>query len=343
MANETIDHGAYRSVVVYDPNAFNPYGSEVSAVLAGHVERILHLRHHDMPKLSDSVESIALFGGRPPGIVRILRVLVFMFHRRPTILAAWAPGRLHVWALTLAALAGLRVVIVDHNPGSIRPSSSVARSYDKLLQRRGVRTVTHAFDRVSWRSGFEVAHPSYLRWSTRHLTRNHQPPTAAALFFGSARPDKGVAALPSIAAELARANIALRIRVGRCSSAEARFLRSIDADVFVGESRQLTDCEIASSLQSAAVVVAPYSEVTISGTAIMAMTVGTPMVMLHSPTMAWMIAPENLVRDVAELTGRVIEIARECDPPSYLLLPHELDQWCLATWLQVLHVRELNG
>ena len=321
-----------RVVFVYDPNSFNSYGAELASVLVSGGYRVVRLSHRSASVGTVGGVDLTVFGSFH--IIKLFAVAARMIMaRKPALVVAWAPSRTHVSIVRVLSRLSHRVFVVNHNPRSGRSNSSNAASFKALLASRFVTEVRHVSG-ARRNSVNEVYHPSYRRFmdSTAGALVDAQGIRYDALFFGTARADKGVSFLPGIARRLKQAEKQLAIRVGRCSQDEAEFLRSIvDADVFVGETVHVSNEQLARVLAECAAVVAPYSEVTTSGSAIMAVTYGKPVLLLRSESMEWLL-PDSMYVSIDDLTQAL------CDGilSQPALSASEIDELCLSSWRDVL-------
>lgn len=333
-------------VYVYDPNAFNPYGTELASVLSAKY-RVIHLAHGESTELAnDACDRVVVFDRSASAMVRFLRVIIGISFSRAAVILCWVPSGRHLAVAQLLTRLSRRVFFVDHNPlgsrASMGPISISQR--EKLFSRSNVFRVLHygCGSDNSFHDGL-VYHPSYSTltsgYSSSAISSRNK---SGCLFFGSARSDKGISYLPEISQRLVDLGVNLRIRVGKCTPKEAEFLRDSAADVVVGLDRHLSDGDIIAEIRRAKVVVAPYSEVTMSGTAILAASVGTPVVMFDSPAMSWLIPKSNMVPagDLTRFCNRVAELSNMDDgsetKEQFRMTAVELDTACLQSWQHML-------
>ncbi|RAM36983.1 hypothetical protein DBZ45_12570 [Arthrobacter globiformis] len=106
----------------------------------------------------------------------------------------------------------------------------------------------------------------------------------------------------------------------------------------IGGSRHLSDQQLIAEISRASVVVAPYSEVTTSGTAIMAATIGTPVIMFDSPPMSWLMPKENMVPrgEWGLLSQKAASLALEPGSAGFAMDPDTLDLECRRSWTVLL-------
>uniref|UniRef100_UPI0035946973 glycosyltransferase n=1 Tax=Microbacterium sp. SORGH_AS_1204 TaxID=3041785 RepID=UPI0035946973 len=130
---------------------------------------------------------------------------------------------------------------------------------------------------------------------------------SSVLFAGSIRADKGVQYLPEVATRL-QGVACVELAVGIVPSGLLAQLTSAANLHLVGDGRSyLPDRAFFEALSRASVMVAPYSDVTTSGTVMMAATMAVPVVAFESEGLARVPGRVHTVR-----TGNVQGLADEC-------------------------------
>ncbi len=176
-----------------------------------------------------------------------------------------------------ASLADAADVVIVHNEASI---AALARQV--------------ALDRTKLRI---VPHPSYLGRLEDETTLAAGLATPAGPWvqgFGWIRLQKGfgamIEALPQ--AFLAARGLAIRIS-GAGADAAAVIARETVRDDIVWDVRHVPDAEVPALLRSALCVVLPYERVLTSGAALLAMSVGVPLVAVDIPQLRELVSAEN--------------------------------------------------
>ena len=104
-----------------------------------------------------------------------------------------------------------------------------------------------------------------------------------------------------------------------------------------GKGGFVPDREFIETIRGADLLVAPYRDVTQSGSATLAMTVGTPIIGYASGGLLDLLSPQSLVPegDAVKLAERVSSFL-DGGWDSYISSPNELYQECLAAWATLL-------
>jgi glycosyltransferase involved in cell wall biosynthesis len=295
-----------QTVLIWDPNPFNWYGSEVSRIIAGGARRVVRYGRAGRAATGFGVTDRAIIP--PPGgassargraryLYAILEFVVRALCSRSPIVVPWITTTAEQVAVLCLVLLTRRTVVIDHNPV---PGRSVGPS-DPLLRRikEGAATVVvHGEDLVDGvgrcRRLRVAEHPGYVAWWRRQRLQAEacvQPSPAAvpdgrrptALFLGSLRWDKGAAELPALAEALAAHGVELVVACGKAETDLYEPLTNRPNLRLVADGRRyLTDGEIARCLRESDVLVVPYISVSRSGSVIMAAAAQLPMVGYHS-------------------------------------------------------------
>jgi hypothetical protein len=302
--------GTLPTVLIWDPNPFNWYGSEVSRVIAGGARRVVRYGRAGRGATGFGVTDRAIIpapGGAHSmrGRLRYLYAIVEFTARglcsRSPIVVPWITTSAERLAVLALVLLTRRTVVVDHNPV---PGRSMDPA-DPLLRRikEGAATVVvHGEDLVDGvgrcRRLRVAEHPGYVAWwrhqqfrpvartqTSAAATAGGRPPTA--LFLGSLRWDKGAAELPALAEALLAHGVELVVACGKAETDLYEPLTDRPNLRLVGDGRRyLTDDEIAHCLRASDVLVVPYTCVSRSGSVIMAAAAQLPMVGYHSRGLA---------------------------------------------------------
>lgn len=308
-----------RPVVVHNADGVNPYGTEVAALLQRAGRQVLLVDACNSPHA-------------PPAGITWRRLLPANFGPRTRLVQAARLARglgATVWAglvrgevvlvasvgfpvenVALAALAALGrpVVLVQHDP--------VRRRSESRLSRWGRR-------QVLLRSTVAVVHSERLRGEVDRAASDHllvcpHPPysvTAAApagdaaapndgrrwiAFIGALRPDKGIQLLPEILSRVpleTRRELGL-IVCGRGALSADAWKQLSDLQIMV---RDLTSPEpvahevLLDVLAQRPLVLAPYVAATQSGSVILALSMGCPVLAFDKGAIPDVLTPEGLV------------------------------------------------
>lgn len=285
---------------IWDPNGLNPYGQEVAAVLASsgfHVRLWVPKRGSLVlpPSLGLTVRAhLASSAERDGRLATMLRrffgplLLVCTLSKRPLILV-WARGP---WECLVFAFASRfrPVCVVYHNPREERDIAGLAGiSWRRLLGSAALVLIHDESFRESAedanRSVSVVTHPPYSAWAAAQgvspsQRRSGDGRKLTALFLGALRQDKGASELLALVDALDPERWTLRIvgagalPAGVKDAAESRGL-SLD---LVVRGTPVPDEMIADALANSDVLLAPYVAATVSGTVMMANTIGLPCV-----------------------------------------------------------------
>lgn len=322
-------------VSVYDSNLNNPYGVELAAMLHGDGVDVELVHARGSEPVADSslpypVEA-SLAGDRsrwpawryvwhrlagPMALVRHRlrgRSLVVVWMRDP-----WEA----VLLLVLARVGRGSVFLVHHNPTSMRKAAreGLARWENRLLSRVHVCVHTSAIaEHVTGVPDLHVTpHPPYA--VTAALAPPRAPQERHVGFVGAVRSDKGADLLATLFASLPSDVHLTTIGKGEVAGLDAARYRASGKD---GPLKQRDFLEEVSSVE---LVVAPYTESTESGSALMCLALGVPLLALRSPATSRMLNDRSLfdsVEDLALGVGAYLD-----DPwPTYRLDPSDqLDQ-----------------
>ena len=343
-----------REIVVADSNSLNTYGEEVARVLSK-IAPVVHV------VAADSTLTAPIAAGRSVVLQRVLAptkagvdsrkfVRLAMRVRDPFAIIARARGRALVlvwvrdpwWALVLGLLAPLmceQTVVVHHNPASMRPNrpGRIAATLERFLLRRvEVAVHTEFLREVVEREGLDgaavVGHPAYAAVAERFEGRNPEPGNF--VFVGRVREDKGLADIQAIGACLPSGSTL--IVAGRSTGVPDSLGLAL-ARVGVrlelpGEGRDLSEAELLTWLARAQAVVAPYTNATESGTLILCLTLGVPVIARRSRATERLVVPGFLYGDLDEFS-RVARISASVSHgATFRLTPAEQDALCLEGW-----------
>jgi beta-1,4-mannosyltransferase len=226
---------------------------------------------------------------------------VFHVHWPEILLRGTSPAKtvarrvLTVAFVVRMALTRRSIVRTLHNTGAHEAGSGVENAILRLIDRR-----TAVFIRLNphtptpWpRSTFTILHGHYRTWFERHPRGSAEPGRAA--YFGLIRPYKGVPPLIRTFTALPDERLSLAV-LGKPSDAalEAEVREAAAGDDRVDLTLDyVDDATLARELGRAGVVVLPYSDMHNSGAALLALSLGRPV-----------LVPDNAVtRDLAAEVG----------------------------------------
>ena len=207
----------------------------------------------------------------------------------------------------VVALAGLlrgRVILVAHNPGGRGTRSRSTERIEGFEQKFARRLVVHSAllgDRLPADKVRVCLHPPYsaLLQAQPEPERSGGPDGSTLLVLGALRPDKGVDQLAEVFDEVAP-DVRARLRVhlvgrdpGRGAAAAAALGRLVPV---VNDMDELgvSDGRLISALSQADALLAFYPGATQSGSAILAMTIGRPVLAFDTGALPEIIRPEFL-------------------------------------------------
>lgn len=308
-----------RRVTVYDTNIHNPYGVELSALLveAGFDVTLLH--SPDNKSTSGSPSGIDLrpsLAGPRRRRFELRRTLKRVIGPIRAVSAVARGGRLVVvwlkdpWeGLVLLAsswLWGSRLYLVHHNPRHLRSEArgdAVGALEERLIAR--AHTCVHTqflADAVGQVRDLHVTpHPPYAVTVGKRPPRN--PPKNRVGFVGAVRIDKGAEILRGLVEKLPPE--AEFRTLGRGLIPESDGQKRGATYVPVGAEDGLGHDEFLNEVSSLTVAVAPYVQATESGSALLCLGLGVPMLALRSPAMARILSEESLFEGIDELAEGV--------------------------------------
>lgn len=300
-----------RHVLVWNPDGVNPYGHELAHVLAMH-GLVTHVVPVDAPETRCVLTTRRLLPANRAGSAkhrqawRLLRALAVMARRHDVVVAAWTRSSLDEVVLWLLTLLGRRVVFVWHNPVHRVPLPRLREATMRLLARRAVVVTHHRLlaGMAAERHGVTARvarHPLYLVVLSENRVRREEPRGVVA--FALNRADKGYD--DAVRAVLAAKPPSLTL-VGkgapRLEDVAALKASGVEVTV-VGGADFADERDVLGAVASAEVLLAPYREVTASGSVMLALSLGVPVVAYDAPTLRDLpvtLVPEG---DVEALAG----------------------------------------
>lgn len=342
----------HRRVVVYEPNPVNPYGAEVARILervtAGQVQLIVRRgtpsRVHDgvtMHPLLEGGAGEASFGGR--ALARVVGpVRAAVRAGRDPLVVIWSRDLWDAAVFAARAAVGLPVVVVDHNPVPGRRRGGAAGLGERLLRRRATAVISHSEQladltrRKTRRPVLVAPHPAYTGIVGSTSARLLPPSTRARVaIIGGFRLDKGVQHLPAIAKHSGGGWDLLVLGPDRLHADVTERLLRVDVRPVYPRDLPLGDDDLVQGLQQAVVVLAPYTDVTESGSVILAITVGSPVLGLDSPGLRRLVTDRSRAQNPESLGRLVREFLLRPWPTSSADGP-ELDRASIIGWRDAL-------
>ena len=347
-------------VWIWDPNPFNAYGMEVARVVARSASRVRVSVRANSALHADGVKSWRVlpppadgqhsFSHRVQYAVGVLRFFVAAIFVRPIVVITWSNTAVEMLAIRFLQILRVRSIVVIHNPMPAR-EVVVERSMLYKIRKGATRLVVHS-ERLADISGLKprpcvAAHPAYFSWASamRSMANHALDPFAGSdgavgLYLGALRRDKGVDLLPALDLSLSRRGGQLALCVGKADSHAAAILERCSTAIRVSDGGgYVSDFQIFECLSYADALVAPYSDVTASGTAIIAISLGTRVVTFANESMADLLgtgdlAPAGDVDRLAELVvaGRANPLRRK----ELVDVAQRLDDESAAGWQSIL-------
>lgn len=342
-------------VIIYDPNWINPYGLELSAVIAASGHKVILWCTENRIQAPPDVELISrLVLGRGAALP-ILQVLLRRFVE-PLVVATSAPRRLPlviIWTrdpwdafvFGVRAAFGGKTIFVYHNPGSVRARGGLSGLMERFILKSTTLCVVHS-SRLATASGVPkkkirvAAHPPY-RFTTRdakrrELSTNDSKLIPVVAFLGALRRDKGVGDLVNIAKQI---NGPWTLRIlgpdRLPSTTEAILHMSGVTCEHVGPGAGPSDEQLIDGLKSADVMIAPYRSVTESGSIHMALSLQVPVLAYNSPGVSHIVHERSMAptpRALGDLLARYLR-----DPwPTYTVRATRLHEQCVEDWKRIL-------
>jgi glycosyltransferase involved in cell wall biosynthesis len=335
---------------VWDPNPFNPYGGEVARVIGESAGRVVHICRKSVADQHGRVEQWRLIPPAADGkhdlrhVLRYALSLTVFFIaaaiRRPNLVVPWINSRSEAIAVIWLQRLGIRTFVIVHNPTATRDDAPVGSLLHQLREHATHLVVHNAALRANLAANHSVAvaaHPAYFAWAKAMGGKSRPAGRAKSngprlLFIGSARADKGFNDLPRLSDEAARRGAVLSISVGRLSPDQQKLLRRcVTAELLTDGTSYVQDDELFRHLMNTDVLIAPYKDVTVSGTVILALTLGVPVVAFNTDGMRGMV-DENFLAEPGDFEGLIDVAVQASTHPCDGEIALRLDRQSVRDW-----------
>lgn len=346
-------------ITVYEPNDENPYGVEVAAVLAEFsscidlwvtrgraVPDTPHV--HVQGRLGGSVGRVRTIKPRLGASIRRFTgplLLVLTTSHRIPLVVVWTRDAWDALLFFLRSKFGGRTFFVYHDPSSMRRRDGVGGWAERILVREAVVLVhSEAIATEARRetSNVEVvSHPPYTLAQVAIRERSHntevrdvsRSPRVA--FVGSFRADKRPKDLLLIADRLQMVwTLEVLGRSKYAPEQEERF-RASGVICHYPPTKGLSDEELVNRLAMCDLMLAPYESVTESGSVIMAITLGVPVLGYQSPGLTRLLTEKSLATSAEELADLLREFLQR-PWQTHRMSSAELRDQAVADWRRVL-------
>lgn len=346
-----------KKVVVYDPNWINPYGIELSGVIAEcgfPVDLWCTTNRKLTPRGVRVVPRLALGRSGNEGLVSIavrrllspLAVLGASPWRSPLIVV-WTRDSWDALLFTIRGALGGKTIFVYHNPSNIRHRGGFAGWMERRLVRASDFSVVHSSRLAEACAGAArniriASHPPYKETTSRaagatarKLRNAGDKPIVA--FVGGLRHDKGASDLVAIAEATSASWILRVLGPDRVSSSTTALLKENGVTCeYVGAATGPSDDELISGLETADVMIAPYHSVTESGSIHMALSLNVPILAYRSPGVEHIVSARSMASNAHEF-GLALSRYFSGPWPTHRPEAASLHRRCIDDWKMILN------
>lgn len=344
-----------KSVSIYDPNWINPYGVELSSVIAqaGYtVDLWCTANRRSAPSGVRLQPRLALGRRAEKGLVALasrrligpLSVFAGSPWRSPLIVV-WTRDSWDALLFVVRSMLGGKTIFVYHNPSSVRARRGFAGSMERLLLRVSDLCIVHnsrlAAELTTMTPKIRVAaHPPY-RETTLRASRPSTEPTRQGVvpvvaFVGALRDDKGINDFGQIARGAGTRWILRVLGPDRVPDATMSVLAENGVTCeHVGSGIGPTDEELISELKTANVMIAPYRSVTESGSIHMALSLSVPVLAYASPGVKHIVNSRSTAGSAREF-GQLLSRYLSGPWPTYTTTALNLHKKCEEDWKVIL-------
>jgi glycosyltransferase involved in cell wall biosynthesis len=346
-----------KKVVIYDPNWINPYGVELSAVIAGSgysVDLWCTENRFSGPSGVKLRPRLALGRRTRTGLVALavrrligpLAVFGSSLGRSPLIVV-WTRDPWDAFVFVVRALLGGKTIFIYHNPSSVRKRPGFAGLMERQLLRASNLCVVHSARLAAATAASPprirvAAHPPYSETTLRssgHATRSISQAGALPVvaFVGGLREDKGAKDFVQIAAGSNTRWILRVLGPDRISDTTMSVLKENGVTCeHVGSGTGPSDAELISGLETADVMIAPYRSVTESGSIHMALSLRVPVLAYASPGVEHIVNSRSMAPSSEEF-GQLLSRYLAEPWPTYTATARNLHQKCEQDWNEILN------
>ncbi|WP_354500202.1 hypothetical protein [Mycetocola sp. 2940] len=334
----SVVHGN-RTVSIYDPNDLNPYGLEVGRIIStlGAPVSYWGVDSRRFPsstqlsiraELAGSVKS----GSLPKQVFRRITGPVRVAFSAPLsspLVVVWTRDAWDAVVFLIRAKFGGETLFVYHNPAQVRPRTGLQGLLERGLLRHS-RVCVHA----PWMAdlvrpiGADVVvtpHPPFSFAAEMAGAPGAVSPRARRVgIVGALRPDKGSEDLPEIARASGGGWCLVVAGPDAVAPDVADQLGILGVHVeYAAEGRAPTEEELHAAMRSCDVVVAPYRLVTESGSVLLALSLGVPVLGYESNALARVVSPRSLVTGPQQLGEKLSEFLQD-RWDTYRMTPQQL-------------------
>lgn len=341
-------------VIVYDPNWVNPYGLELSSVLADcgyNVELWCTQNRTTSPDGVMLRPHLAPAASTTSGLVRLILRRLFgplgtAWHARlaTPIIIVWAKDPWDAAVFTLRSLLGGKTICIHHNPIAARKRRGLSGMMEQALLRAADVSVVHSqrlanIASEGLRNIRVAAHPPY-EVTTRRGNRTTGAETSkrpVVAYVGALRPDKGAGELLPIAESAGEGWVLRILGPDRLPTATADRLKDLGIHYeHVGSSAGPTDEELIAGLAGSTVMIAPYKAVTESGSLHLALSMSVPVLSFDSAGVRHIVNNSSMASDAQQLGQLLAQYLQE-PWPTYHVEAGKLYDKCKSDWIEILN------
>ena len=295
-----------RRATVYDPDNLNPYGREVAALLHHEDVRLVGTTEHTWaPDGVRLVPSMRLRPGASRTQAAISQSLTLLHLVGSVVgggvlVVAWTRTAADGMVLGILARVTRRVYTVVHNPVPRQQTTVVRRLADNWLL-TGSTCVFHsealraAANSGAWRA-VVIDHPPYAQLVHRYGRTSSATVLGRVAVLGQLRSDKSPGDIAAVLRQLPRQR-GLSVRFTGKGTLTSELVEAAEGLDLIDSMRPrgVGEEEMVDAVREASVVLAPYRGATQSGSVVLAVTFGVPVVAYDAGAMREHVPPGRLV------------------------------------------------